>query len=69
MLIAIRIEKNFALISALDLKVLPVSFGLLRLKSLVEKTFTFLGNKLAISLSFPRLLVPINILEIFLFFI
>ena len=41
-------EKYFALISALDLKVLPVSFGLLRLKSLVEKTFTFLGNKLTI---------------------
>ena len=54
---------------AFDLKVLPVSFGLLRLKSLVEKTFTFLGNKLVISLNFPRLLVPINILEIFLFFI
>ena len=62
-------EKYFALISALDLKVLPVSFGLLRLKSLVEKIFTFLGNKLLISLSFPRLFVPINILRIFLFFI
>ena len=43
------------------------AFG--ELKSFVEKIFVFLGNKLVISLSFPWLFVPINILEIFLFFI
>jgi len=44
------LEKYFALINALDLKVLPVSFGLLRLKSLVEKD-NFYSNIISLNIN------------------
>ena len=58
-------EKYLDLINEFSLKVFPFSTGLLRLKSDVEKILIDFGNKPLISLSFPRLFVPINIFDIF----
>ena len=58
-------EKYLDLINEFSLNVCPVSTGLLRSKSDVENILIDFGNKPLISLSFPLLLVPINIFDIF----
>ena len=60
-------EKNFAFNNEFSLKDFPFSTGLLSLKSDVEWISIDLGSKSLISLNFPLLFVPINILVIFFF--